>query len=112
MSRGLRKYFLLVTLLLAVVFNSAGKVPAAKETAGHAHVLDIPQLPHNELNEVRQPALSGAHLAVQKHFNAADLLQSRIGHSSRTSFEDFIIKASSLLIKDHLSQNYPSHNFW
>ena len=109
---NIRKYFLLVGLLFAVAFSSAGKNHPVAAAADQTLVFGLPHLPHDDLDEVHQPLVSGGQVTVQKNLASAELLPGKLFNRPVASFENFIIKASLLLVKDHLAQNYPSHNFW
>ncbi|HUR67260.1 MAG TPA: hypothetical protein VMZ03_13000 [Chitinophagaceae bacterium] len=109
----LKKYFLLLSLLSAFAFGNTGNIrSAAPVVASHELVFGVPTLPHDDLDQVHEPDVSGGQIAFQKNILAADLVQGSSWYHPHASFENYRIKASSLLIKDYLSHNYPSHNFW
>jgi len=49
---------------------------------------------------------------IQKTGASFNLLPASVFYSTCISSENFLIKRSSLLIKDHLFHIYPTHNFW
>ena len=64
--------------------------------------------PHSELEDTH----FNLSTSIQKTVASFHLLPASVFYIQCISLENFQIKRSSLLIKDHLIYNYPTHNFW
>jgi hypothetical protein len=68
--------------------------------------------PHTELEGTHFHLTSTGQTLIQKTVVPFYLLPTPVFYNSGNSLENFQIKKLSLLIKDYLSHNYPSHSFW
>jgi len=68
--------------------------------------------PLSELEGTHFNLATSGYRLIQKTVGSFYLLPASAFYSTCISLENFQIKRSSLLIKDHLFHIYPTHNFW
>lgn len=88
--------------------SNSGATTVKTETFAH----QSKQSPNSELEGTHFHFITAAHTFIQKIVVPFFLLPASVLNNSSSTLENFQIKKSSLLIKDHLSFNYPTHNFW
>ncbi len=112
--KPLKNIFILLFFFVAACSCGIKACPAqsAQTVSNETNAYQAKQVPNTELERVQPIAAAGGQMAVQKNFASYELLSVAVFHPAGIAAESSFIKASSLLVKDHLIHNYPSHNFW